>query len=430
MESKKEIFKFLIKEFHEKKLPEVVKRDLDLPLNSDKIITLSGPRRVGKTYYFYYLIQQLKKKVPLQRILYINFEDDRLFPLKLENLNDLLEAYFELYPENKDKKIYCFFDEIQIVEKWEVFIRRIYDKENVRIFITGSSSKLLAREIASSLRGRTLHYRLYPLSFREFLRFKGIQPEPSVVYGKERFKLKKLFGEYLIFGGFPEVVKEKKDLKPAILNNYYEMIVYRDLVERFALRNTRALRALCKYLVSNIGGLFSINSYYKSAERDLKPARETLFEYISCLQEIEFVYFLPIFSFSLKTQQSNPRKIYIIDNGFFNVVAFKFSKNYGHLLENAVFLELKRSENEIYYYKKKKECDFMIRKSGRWQVYQVTQEINEQNKEREIEGILEAMNFLKLKRGIIITKDQEFEIQEKGRRIQIIPAWKWFLQAN
>ena len=172
--NKKDVFKLVIKEFHEFKFPEIKERDLIWPLKTNKIITLSGPRRSGKTYYFYQIIKNLTKKIDLSRIIYINFEDDRLFPLNLTDLNNLLEAYFELYPDNKGKNIYCFFDEIQNIKNWELFIRRIYDKEKVKIFLTGSSSKLLSQEIATSLRGRTLNYQMWPLSFKEFLKFKNI----------------------------------------------------------------------------------------------------------------------------------------------------------------------------------------------------------------------------------------------------------------
>lgn len=433
MENKKEIFKLVIKEFHELKLPEIKERDLVLPLKTNKIITVSGTRRSGKTYYFYQIIQQLKKKLTNNRIIYINFEDDRLLPLTVKDLNDLIEAYFELYPENKTKEIYCFFDEIQNIPDWEVFIRRIYDKEKVKIFLTGSSSKLLSREIATSLRGRTLNYQIFPLSFKEFLRFKGIEIKKDFVYSQVRFQIKKLFDEYTVFGGFPEVVLEKDNLKPALLKNYYNLIIYRDLVERFAIRNTTFLKSLTKYLLTNFSVTFSINAYYQSLEKPLRPAKETVLEYISFLQEIELIFLVPIFSSSLKVQQINPKKNYVIDNGLRNTVSFKFSDDSGRLLENIVFIELKRRNKEVYYHRQKQECDFVIKDNSELtQVIQVTQELNKKNRERELKGLMEVMQKHRLKQGLILTKDQSEEIVEKINRqklnIKVMPIWQWLTQ--
>lgn len=433
MASKKEIFKLIIKEFHEIELPEAKERDLILPQKTSKIITISGPRRAGKTYYFYQIIRQLKKKVANSRIIYLNFEDDRLLPMSADNLADLIEAYFELYPENKTKEVYCFFDEIQNIKNWELFIRRIYDKEKVKIFLTGSSSKLLSKEIATSLRGRTLNYQIFPLSFGEFLKFKNIELDKDFSYSKTRFQIKKLFEEYLIFGGFPEVVLEESDLKLPVLKNYYDLMIYRDLVERFAVRNTAFLKSLTKYLLTNVSATFSVNAYYRSLEKSLKPAKETVLEYLSYLQEIELIFLAPIFSYSLKVQQVNPKKNYVIDNGLRNTVSFRFSQDFGRLLENLVFVELKRRNKEIYYHKQKKEADFVVKGNLKTsQAIQVTQELNDKNKERELGGLLEAMSEYQLRDGLILTRDQEEEVIEKiGRRkvkIKITPVWKWLLE--
>lgn len=432
MNSKKEIFKLIIKEFHEFKFPDIKERDLKLPKNVNKIITVSGPRRAGKTYYFYQIIQKLRETTEVSKIIYMNFEDDRLMPLSVKDLNYLLEAYYELYPENKNREIYCFFDEIQNISDWELFIRRIYDKEKIRIFITGSSSKLLGREIATSLRGRTLNCQMLPLSFREFLRFKNVEIDKDFKYSKIRFKIKKLFQEYAVFGGFPEVVLERKELKLQILKNYYDLTIYRDLVERFSIRNSEFLKILTKYLLTNFSTQFSINSYYKSLEKPLKVSKETVLEYLSYLQEIELVHLVPIFSYSLKTQQVNPKKNYVVDNGLRNAVSFRFSEDFGRLLENLVFIELKRREKDVYYYKGKNECDFVVKDglkiSG---IIQVTQELNKKNQKRELSGLIETARAYNLKQGLILTEDQKEEFTEKdsGQKIKIkaAPIWEWLL---
>lgn len=434
MEYKKEIFKLLIKEFQESELPKIKARDLKLPEKTNKIIAVFGPRRVGKTYYFYQLIQALRSKISKERIIYINFEDDRLFPLELKDLDNLIEAYFELYPENKNKLVYCFFDEIQNIKNWELFVRRIYDKEKVKIFITGSSSKLLSQEIATSLRGRTLSYQLFPLSFQEFLRFKGIKLEKNFFYSSQRFYIKKMFEEYLIFGGFPEVVLEAKNLKRSVLKNYYDLTIYRDLVERFSIRNISFLKSLMKYCLTNISNLFSVNTYYRSIEKHLRPSRETLFEYLSFLEEIGLLFLIPIYSPSLKVQQVNPKKIYVIDNGIRNTVSFNFSQDYGRLLENLVFVELKRQNKEVYYHKGNYECDFIVKGYLKIeQAIQVTDKLNKENETRELNGLIEAIQKYKLKQGLILTRDQESEIiktvDRKKIKIEILPIWKWLLKS-
>ncbi|GAH87427.1 unnamed protein product, partial [marine sediment metagenome] len=203
-----------------------------------------GPRRCGKSYYFLSLIKKLiQKGIPKKRILYISFEDDRILPLDFQELTFLLEAYFELYPENKEEEIFLFFDEIQNIKNWEIFIRRIYEKEKARIFITGSSSKLLSYEIATSLRGRTISYPLYPLNFREFLYFKGETTRKDFEYTEKRFKIKKYLEEYLEWGSFPEIVLEKDfTLKRKILSEYFGLLVYRDLKDRFSIENTALIK--------------------------------------------------------------------------------------------------------------------------------------------------------------------------------------------
>ena len=314
-----------------------------------------------------------------------------------------------------------------------MFIRRIYDKEKIRIFITGSSSKLLGRELATSLRGRTLNYQIFPLSFKEFLRFKNVKISKDFEYSKARFNIKKLFQEYVIFGGFPEVVLEKKELKLQILKNYYDLTIYRDLVERFSIRNSEFLKILTKYLLTNFSAQFSINSYYKSLEKPLKISKETVLEYLSCLQEIELVYLIPIFSYSLKIQQVNPKKNYVIDNGLRNAVSFRFSEDFGRLLENLIFIELKRQEKEVYYYKGKNECDFVVKDDLKISdIIQVTKDLNKKNQVRELGGLIEVAQKYDLKQGLILTEDQEDEFVEKidkqKIKIKVKPIWKWLLK--
>ena len=422
--TKKEMFKYIIKEFHEARLPELYERKLTIP-ETQKVISLIGLRRAGKTFYFYQLINNLiEGSINPSQILYINFEDDRILPLNVKELNTILEAYYELYPENIDETLYLFFDEIQNIDNWELFIRRVHDRKNARIFITGSSSKLLSKEIATSLRGRTLSYYLFPLSFEEFLRFRQVTLNKDFEYTDARFRVKKLFSEYLYGGGFPEVVLEAEELRQDILRNYFEMFIYRDLVERFSIRNTSLLKSLVKFLITNIGTTFSVNSFYRTIRKDMPVGKDTLMEYLSYLEDINLVYLVPIFSYSLKKQQVNPRKVYCIDNGLRNTVSFMFSKDEGRLAENLVFLELKRRRKEPYYWKNKGEVDFVIKDMDS-SLTAINVSYTDDIDERETKALLEFADEFspKVKELILLTKD----LEKTEGRIKIIPLWKWLI---
>lgn len=422
---KRELFKYLIKEFHEMELPELYNRDLIIP-ETKKIITLVGSRRSGKTFYFYQLIKNLLKTVSKERIIYINFEDDRILPLDFKELDNILEAYYEMYPENKNREIYVFLDEIQNITSWEIYVRRIYDKEKIKLFITGSNSKLLSGEIATSLRGRTLTFNIYPLSFIEFLKFNQVQLNKNIFYSKERFKVKNFFGKYLIFGGFPEVVLEKNHLEHKILNNYFEIMIYRDIVERFSIRNINLLKTLSKFLLTNVSNQFSVNSYYRFLKEITSVGKETIFEYLSYLEEINMVFLVPLFSYSLKKQQANPKKVYCIDNGLRNAVSFKFSKDEGRLAENTVFIELMRRDKDVYYWKSKNEVDFIIKNRNQSLTVMNVSYTNDID-EREIKGLLEfKKEFKKTKELILLTRD----LEQKKQGINYIPMWKWLLDIS
>lgn len=419
---KKQLFRYLIKEFHDMELPKLNARELAIP-KTQKITTLVGPRRSGKTFYFYQLIKELLEQAPKERIIYINFEDDRILPLGVEELDNILEAYYELYPQNKDKEIYIFFDEIQNIKSWEIYARRIYDKEKIKLFIAGSNSKLLSKEIATSLRGRTLTFNIFPLSFIEFLGFNQIRLDKNIIYSKERYKIKKLFEKYLSLGGFPEVVLEKNHLELKILNNYFEIMIYRDIVERFSVRNTVLLKALSKFLLTNISKQFSINAYFNSLKETIPVSKETIFEYASYLEEANMIFFMPLFSYSLKKQQANPKKAYCIDNGLRNAVSFKFSNDEGRLAENLVFIELRRREKEGYYWKNKGEVDFIIKNEGK-SLTAINVSYTDEIDKREINSLLEfKKEFKKAKELIILTKDTE----KRENGIEFIPLWRWLL---
>lgn len=422
----KEIIKKLIILAQERDV-KLVERDLEIRF-AGRINSIIGPRRAGKTFFIYQNINQLKRENK-DKIIYINFEDERLFPVKKEELDLIFEAYYELYPENKGKKLYVFFDEIQEVPSWQFFIRRLYDQENVEICITGSSSKLLSKEIATELRGRTLTYFIFPFSFKEFLKAKGVALERHFEYKTLRYQIKKLLLEYIEFGGFPEIADKDHTLKTKILQEYFGLIFYRDLVERYKIRNFGVVKEMLVYLVNSTSSYFSTNKYYNFLKsRGEKISKNTLFTYLSCITDINFVFQVPKYG-KLKEQFANPKKVYVVDTGLINAIAFKVSKDTGRLYENVVFIELKRRGKEIYYWKNRHECDFLIKEGEKIkEAIQVCFELTEENKEREINGITEAMEEFKLKEGMIITGDFEGEEAVIGKKIIYKPLWKWLLE--
>ena len=405
---------------------KLVERDLEIHF-AGKINTIIGPRRAGKTFFIHQNINQLKSENK-DKIIYINFEDERLLPIEKEDLDLILESYYELYPENTDKKLYVFFDEIQVVPFWHLFVRRIYDQENVEICVTGSSSKLLSKEIATQLRGRTLTYVIFPYSFKEFLKAKCVTLERHFEHTPLRYQVKKLLQEYIEFGGFPEIADKDEFLKTKILQEYFDLIFYKDLVERYKIRNFDMVKEMMLYLVNNFSSYFSTNKYYNLLKsQGKKVGKNTLFTYTACMTDINFIFLVPKYG-KLKEQFANPKKVYVIDTGLINAVAFKVSRDIGRLYENAVFVELKRKNKKVYYWKNKYECDFVVKEGERIEeVIQVCYDLTEENKAREINGISEAMDELHLKEGLIITGDFEGEETITGKKISYKPLWKWLL---
>lgn len=424
----KDVFKKIIVEFYESELPEIITRDYSLR-DTDEIHTIIGLRRTGKTYLLYQKIKELLKAgIDKKRIIFINFEDERLLGLKTEHLENIFESYYELYPENIKTTIYLFFDEIQNASNWSRFLTRLYEKKQYKIFVTGSSSKLLSTEIATQLRGRTIATKIYPLSFKEFLRFNNFEVDKNVQYSKKRFLLKKLFDEFLEFGGFPQIAKYKNKIeKENALNTYLELTIYKDIVDRYKIRNLFLLKNMIKFFVTNIAKNISLNNFYESMKKDMKVSRDAVWEYFSHLEDINFLFVLNEFSSSFKKQMALTKKVYLSDLGFKKIFGMNISTDIGRLLENMVFIELKRRKKEIYYWKDKNECDLIIKTGFKiTETIQVCYNLNE-NREREIKGLTDAMQNFNLKEGLILTYDQEDKFKINNKRIIVKPVWKWVL---
>ncbi|MBU1199584.1 MAG: ATP-binding protein [Nanoarchaeota archaeon] len=390
-------------------------------LSLKQIKTLAGIRRSGKSTILYQIIEKLLTKAKPENILFINMEDEALLEADFDKI---IESYFEnVFPEGG---IYLFIDEIQHRNKWEFWVKTQYDlKKFKQIFISGSSSSLLLSDYASLLTGRQLSFLITPLSFKEFLSFKKFDYNLKFITKRQKAKIKALLKEYLMYGGFPEVVLEKE--KHRILVEYYNNIIDKDIIARYNLEE-RKVKDLARYILSNISSLHS----YKRLASLVSLSPTTVTSYLNYIENAFLITQVPIFSYKIKDHLQYPRKIYCADVGLANIIAFQFSSNLGKLYENLVFLELKRKNNEIYYWKSKQqeEVDFVIKKGLKIkELIQVCYNLNNQDvKKREIKALLKAMNAFKIKKGLIITDDFSGEEEFDNKKIIFKPLWLWLLQ--
>jgi len=393
-------------------------------LRSKEVILITGIRRSGKSSLMKLLCDDIINKFNVYKnnILYLNFDDERFIDFTVKDFDILYETFLEI--DNPQGKTYLFLDEIQNIKGWERWVNRLYEFEDVKFFITGSNATLLSSEISTALTGRNRQITTWPFSFLEFLTLRNISLTDKDLYLKEkRIVLKRLFKEYLQYGGFPEVLKIK-DI--SLLEQYFKDIIYRDLITRYFIRNIKELKELCLYLASNPATICS----YENLKNFIKAKNiNTIKNYLEALESVFLFFKIPLFDYSIKRQIYNPGKFYIVDVGFSQILGFNFSKNIGHIFENLVFLELKRRGKEIYYWKSKKgrEVDFVIKKGGKIEeAIQVCFSLsNEETKKREIEGLLESKEQLKPDKFIIITDDEDREERINRMNIKIIPLWKW-----
>ncbi|MFZ5572187.1 MAG: ATP-binding protein [Thermodesulfobacteriota bacterium] len=428
-----ETIKSILLDFQETKLQTGVPRRLRIETVSGKATVCIGVRRSGKSTYLFQVIQGLLDRgVPRQNILYLNFFDDRIYHLRPDNLGLITEAYYSLYPEKKGTEtVYCFFDEVQAVSGWEPFIDRLMCTEKCEIYLTGSSAKMLSKEIATQMRGRALAWEMFPFSFREFLDCKEIE-SAGALSTKQRLTVQKAFGEYWETGGFPETVGRSRNLRIKIHQEYFHTLLFRDLIERHDISHPKALTDLAHRLVDNIASLYSVNSltgYLKSLGH--KAPKPAVSEYLDWFEDAYFLFTVRIFDPSLARSNTNPKKIYCIDHALVTSVSSGILVNAGHLLENLVFTSLRRSYPEIYYYKTKtgREVDFIVPIQGEPPLLvQVCATLAEpQTRKRETAALSEAMTELGVKTGTIVTRNEEESIETDGGTIQVVPAWRFLL---
>ncbi|MBR1368876.1 hypothetical protein RJ53_04850 [Methanocalculus chunghsingensis] len=361
-------------------------------------VIISGIRRCGKSTL---LLQSMKRE---EECYFMNFEDPRLGSFDLKDIEMLQEVFVE---EFGDRDLY-YFDEIQNLPGWESYVRYLLD-QNKKVIITGSNASLLSRELGTKLTGRNLRIELFPFSYQEYLMY------------QDREDSFDSFQEFLFAGGFPEYLRTGLD---EVLRNLLMDIIARDIVFRHLIKNPGTITDLAVYLLGNISREVTLSRLQKTFPEI--GSVTTLSSYMDLLEDAYILFILPRFSFSQRVRQVNPKKVYAIDNGLIRANSLGFSDDQGRLLENHVFLELRRRYREIFYFREKGECDFVVKeKAAIIQAIQVCYEVTSRNKEREVGGLLEAMDHFGLERGYILTADQEEEIRIAGRIISLIPARKF-----
>ncbi len=404
----------LLGEFHERLnttvLKEATPRDAEFASVTNKIKVAIGMRRAGKTLFLYQKIRQLVDSgVSLSSILYINFEDDRLLPFDREKLAALIEAFYTLYPENHEKKCYLFLDEIQNVPQWPVVIRRFFDSKDVEIFLTGSSAKLLSKEIATSLRGRSLATEIWPYSFSEFMRAKHYENTPGLFDKKKQDCLTRYFHEYLTVGGFPEVNSYSDDIRQQTLQDYIDVVIYRDIIERYSIKNASLIKYMILSMLKCASSNFSVNKFYNDARtQGYKISKDTLYEYADYIEDAFLAFSISQYSSSHRRLQTSPKKIYAIDPGIVRAVSLAVNRDLGRLFENVVYLDLRRKGAAVHYYLTKEhyEVDFLASNlKGERELLQVVWDMSDdKTREREQRALLAAEKELNVK-GRIITLD-------------------------
>lgn len=416
--------------------PRFTRRDVRLPHIPGKAFAVVGMRRVGKTTFLWQVISdRLQQGAPRESLLYFNFEDERLAGMTASDLQLILEEYYALYPQFRDRhRVLFLFDEIQNVPGWERFVRRLLDTEQVEVFITGSSAALLSREVATSMRGRAVEVPIFPFSFREFLRHRGREPEAPVkrLPKAERSMLQHSLLEYLQVGGFPEVQELEPRDRYELLKTYVDVVLLRDVIERHSVSNVHALRWLVRHLLGAPAGPFSVHRFHRDLKsQGISVGKDTLHEFLSYLEDAFLIRIVWLDAASERKRMVNPRKIYLVDPGFIPVFARFGVSSLGPALETVVLLELERRGAEVRYVRTPHgfEVDFLARYyDGREELIQVAAEVRDpETREREIRALLDAAELYPQASLHLITLEPE-TTTEIPANIRLHPAFTWLLQ--
>jgi len=387
-----------------------------------KTVIMHGIRRSGKTFILYDIFRRNRDAA-----LYLDFEDDRLAGFTAADFLTVQDAFLELRPETAGRIVYLF-DEIQHVEGWERFCRRVTERENAAVYVTGSSSKLMPLEVDTAIRGRAWSVAVFPFSFPEFLQLRmGRLDRNEILYGTGKVETKRLFAEYAKWGGFPETALAADPLdKTKLLKEYLRAMFFRDLVERYGMTNIALFDALADKLFSSFSTRLSLTAFYRQY-KDLFPfSKDLLFQYFHNFEESMLIFAVRKFSESSYKRSRNPVKIYPTDTGLCRRVA---SEDAGRILENVVFIELARRGGEVYYFEEKQECDFVVKdgEGAGFAAFQVCRELTDENRRRETGGLIAACRRLNVTEGTILTDDQEWEEEAEGIKISVRPVWRWLI---
>ena len=407
-------------------------REVELPMDSKKIITVVGVRRCGKSTLMELCVEHLLDSgVSPRQIVWIGFDDERFDTMQTSDFNTILEAYMEMFPDIPVKDAYFFFDEIQRIEGWELFVLRLSKHYSKHIFISGSNADMLSEELNTALRGWPLEYREYPLSFKEYCQFKGVTTTSHLE--QDLALIRVTFDEFVREGGYPEVVLEpSRVIKDKLLQGYFNAMIFRDLMERYNLSNPERIKYVIKRLMAGISKPASINAIYNDMRsQGRKVTKDDLYDIADKTCSIFLFYKVAKFDLSFKKGTSALPKYYCVDNGLRQSVLLPGRDDNGTLFENAVFLQLLRNlpdGEKICYYQGEKKCDFVLQSAtGVKELIQVCWEMNDnETHERELGGIREAASLTGCNRRTIITHEHEEDIQDERGIIHVVPAWKWF----
>ena len=411
-------------------------RELELPISAKKIITVVGVRRCGKSTLMELCVERiLRAGVSPRQIAWIGFDDERFDQMQTSDFNTIVEAYMEMFPDIPIEDVFFFFDEIQRIKGWELFVMRLFKHYSKHIFISGSNADLLSEELNTALRGWPLEYKEYPLSFREYCQFKDIVTDSYLE--QDIAKVRMSFDSFIREGGYPEVVLEQtRAMKDKLLQGYFNAMIFRDLIERYNLSNPERMKYLIKRLMAGMTKPASINAIYNDMRsQGRKVSKDDLYDLAEKTCNIFLLYKVTKFDQSFKKETSALPKYYCVDNGLRKSVLIPGRDDDGILFENAVYLQLLRNLSDgekICYYLGSKECDFVIQtETSVKQLVQVCWDMNDiQTRSRELDGICEAAMLTHCDNMTIVTRNQEEDIVVSGGVVHVVPAWKWFLQPS
>lgn len=429
----KEVFKQIILDFQEKEIPPSHPRDLSYKIIPGKALTLIGMRRTGKSTMLMQIVKKLLSQgTSIRNIVYVNFVDERIIHADSSQLASLLEAYYELFPEKRGQEVvHFFFDEIQDISGWEAFVERLMRTEKCQVCLSGSSAKLLSTEIATTMRGRSLSYEIFPFSFKELLRIKEINTQKLT--SRNRSFIAKAFNEYLLRGGFPEVVEEEDEaIRIKILQEYYRSVLYRDLIERHDVSSPKMVSTIMHLLANQAGCLYTINkTTQKIRSMGYRTNKTEVAQVVDWMNDSYFFYPVSYYSESVAKQNTNPKKGYVIDTGMARALNLGLSQDKGPCLENLVFMELRRQNSKIFYLKDANghEIDFVTEKENRVCLIQVTLSLaDEQTRKREVAPLLSIMKEHHISQALILTLEEEDLIRVDKEKVQVLPVWKFLLE--